>query len=278
MLSSVGHPVAINPDGKLATAAKHHGWAQLDLDSRGFIGVGDVARTLLAFGSALPFLAAGLPIRALGGSQRDAMNFSVAAWANVAAIAARLKVILEGEENLWSDRPAVFLFNHQSAIDILITAKIMRQDIVGVAKKEIQRQPLMGPALSYAGTVFIDREQVRDPAAALKPAVEALAEGRSVVIAPEGTRSRNGVLGKFKRGAFHMARQAGVPIVPIVIHNAVDALPNKSLVIRPAEVKVTVLKPVSTAGWTLRDVAPQSRRVRDMYLKALGQVVPVASS
>ena len=101
--------------------------------------------------------------------------------------------------------------------------------------------------------------------------MDALAAGRSVVIAPEGTRSRDGSLGKFKRGAFHMARQAGVPVVPIVIHNATDALPNRAMVIRPAEVKVTVLKPISSDGWRLRDVAIQSRRVRDLYLKTLGR-------
>lgn len=278
LLDAVGHPVVINPDSKLAAVAKRNGWTHFQLESRGFIGVGDVARTVMAFGSALPFLAAGLPIRVLGGSRQDATNFSVAAWTNVASIIARLKLIVEGEENLWSHRPAVFLFNHQSAVDILITAKVMRQDIVGIAKKEIQRQPFMGPALAYAGTVFIDRENVRDPEAALKPAVDALKLGRSVVIAPEGTRSRDGKLGKFKRGAFHMARQAGVPIVPIVIHNAVDALPNGSFVLRPAEVKVSVLKPVSTKDWTLRDVAPQSRKIRDMYLETLGDADRTARS
>lgn len=271
LLESVGHPVAINPDSRLDGIAKRKGWHRIELDSRGLIGVGDVARTLLTFGTALPFLAASVPIRVLGGSQRDATNFSIAAWANVASIIARLKLIVEGEENLWSHRPAVFLFNHQSAIDLLIAAKVMREDIVGIAKKEIQRQPLMGPALTYAGAVFIDRENVRDPKAALQPAVDALKDGRSVVIAPEGTRSRDGKLGNFKRGAFHMARQAGVPIVPIVIHNATDALPNQSMVVRPAEVKVTVLKPIRTDGWTLSDVAPQSRKVRAMYLETLGQ-------
>ncbi len=278
LLERIGHPVVINPDRKLAAAAKRSGWTEFKLDSRGFIGVGDVARTLWTFGSALPFLAAGLPILALGGSQQDATNFSVSSWASVAAIVVRLKLIIQGEENLWSHRPAVFVFNHQSAIDILITAKLMRQDIVGVAKKEIQRQPFMGPALAYAGTVFIDRDNVGDPAVALQPAVEALEKGCSVVVAPEGTRSHNGKLGKFKKGAFHMARQTGVPIVPIVIHNAVDALPNKSLVVRPAEVKVTVLKPIPTRGWTLRDVTPQSRRIRDMYLATLGETDPSSSA
>ncbi len=271
LLEKVGHPVVINPDKGLADEAARRGWTAHRLDSRGSIGVGDIARTIATFGSVLGFLAAGLPLQAIGASRRDATNFSIATWASVASAIARLKLIVDGEQHLWSHRPAVFLFNHQSAIDVLITARLLREDIVGIAKKEIQRQPFMGPALRFAGAVFIDRANVRDPKAALAPAVEAIGEGRNVVIAPEGTRSRDGHLGAFRKGAFHLARQAGVPLVPIVIHNAMDALPNKSLVVRPAEVKVTVGKPVSTEGWTLRDVTAQADAMRDYYLATLGQ-------
>ena len=271
LLETVGHPVVINPDSKLAKVARRNGWRDIRLESRGFVGVGDVARTLLTFGTALPILAASLPFRAIGVGERDATNFSLNTWTSIAPLIARLKLIVEGQEHLWSSRPAVFIFNHRSAIDLLIAARLLREDAVGIAKKEVRNQPLIGPALSYAGAVFIDRENVRDPKAALQPAVDALAEGRSVVIAPEGTRSRDGRLGDFKRGAFHMARQAGVPIVPIVIHNAEDALPGTSMVVRPAEVKVTVLPPIQTDDWSLRDVSPQTRRIRSLYLDCLGE-------
>lgn len=271
LLETVGHPVVINPDKKLANVARKNGWRDVRLESRGFVGVGDVARTLLTFGTALPLLAASLPFRAIGVSERDATNFSLSTWTSIAPLIARLKLIVEGEEHLWSDRPAVFIFNHRSAIDLLIAARLLREDAVGIAKKEVKRQPLIGPALSYTGAVFIDRENVRDPKTALQPAVEALDHGRSVVIAPEGTRSRDGRLGTFKRGAFHMARQAGVPIVPIIIHNAEDALPGASMVVRPAEVKVTVLPPIPTSDWTLRNVSPETRRIRELYLDALGE-------
>ena len=271
LLEAVGHPVAINPDSKLASVARHNGWRDIHLESRGMIGVGDVVRSLLIYGTVLPFLAVGLPMRALGVSERDATNFSLSAWTSVASAVARLKLIVGSEKHLWSHRPAVFIFNHQSAIDVLITAKLLREDVIGVAKKEIKNQLPMGPAFTYSGAVFIDREHVGDPELALKPAVDALTSGRSVVIAPEGTRSRDGTLGQFKLGAFHLARQARVPIVPIVIHNAQDALPYKGLVVRPAEVKVTVLKPRSTARWKLSDVESQTARIRSLYLDALGQ-------
>lgn len=271
LLEAVGNPVVIGPDSTLKKTAKAEGWPVHEFNSRGWIGVGDVVRTLGTFGMALPTFAAGLPFRYLGGSERDTTNLSMAAWSSMATIIARLKLIVDGETHLWSHRPAVFIFNHQSAMDMLIVAKLLREDIVGVAKKEVQSQPLIGPALKFAGTVFIDRSNVSDPRAALEPAIEALEEGKSVVIAPEGTRSKDGKLGDFKRGSFHLAMQAGVPIVPIVIHNAVDALPNKSMVIRPAEVKVTVLEPIETSEWRLRDVAPAARAAREAYLQILGE-------
>jgi putative phosphoserine phosphatase/1-acylglycerol-3-phosphate O-acyltransferase len=271
LLDAVGHPVIVNPDGKLAAVARKNGWRIVHLESRGTIGVGDVVRSALVYGTALPLLAAGLPIRALGASEREATNISLSAWTSVASAIARLKLLVDGEEHLWSDRPAVFIFNHQSAVDVLITARMLREDVIGVAKKEIKHQLPMGIAFTYTGTVFIDREHVGDPRLALKPAVDALIAGRSVVIAPEGTRSRDGTLGPFKLGAFHMARQAGVPIVPIVIHNAQDALPYKGVVVRPAEVKVTVLPPQRSDKWQLADVEPEAGRIRGMYLDVLGQ-------
>lgn len=278
LLDAVGHPVAIAPDDKLKKAAHRRGWPVHDFESRGWVGVGDIVRTVATFGTALPTFAAALPFRLFGGTARDSTNLSLAAWSSMAAIIARLKLIIEGEEYLWAHRPAVVMFNHQSAMDMLIVAKLMREDIVGIAKKEILKQPLIGPVLKLAGTVFIDRENVRDPKEALRPAVDALAEGKSVVIAPEGTRSKDGKLGKFKTGGFHLAVQAGVPIVPIVIHNALDALPNKSMVIRPAEVKVTVLEPVMTDGWTKRSIAPQARKLHKQYLEVLDEVPPAGDT
>jgi putative phosphoserine phosphatase/1-acylglycerol-3-phosphate O-acyltransferase len=271
LLEAVGHPVTVNPDGKLAAVTRENGWRAVHLESRGTVGVGDVVRSLLVYGTALPLLAAGLPMRALGASEREATNISLSAWTSVASAIARLKLLIDGEEHLWSHRPAVFIFNHQSAVDVLITARMLREDVIGVAKKEIKHQLPMGIVFTYTGAVFIDREHVGDPRLALKPAVDALKTGRSVVIAPEGTRSRDGKLGSFKLGAFHMARQAGVPIVPIIIHNAQDALPYKGIVVHPAEVKVTVLPPQPTGKWRLADVESQAGRIREMYLDALGQ-------
>jgi putative phosphoserine phosphatase/1-acylglycerol-3-phosphate O-acyltransferase len=153
LLEAVGHPVTINPDRKLAAVVRENGWRAVYLESRGVIGVGDVVRSLLVYGTALPLLAAGLPIRALGASEREATNISLSAWTSVASAIARLKLFIDGEEHLWSHRPAVFIFNHRSAVDVLITARMLREDVIAVAKKEIKHQLPMGIAFTYTGTI-----------------------------------------------------------------------------------------------------------------------------
>ncbi|MBU0864070.1 MAG: 1-acyl-sn-glycerol-3-phosphate acyltransferase, partial [Alphaproteobacteria bacterium] len=107
---------------------------------------------------------------------------------------------------------------------------------------------------------------------AMEPLVDAIKiEGKSICISPEGTRSLTPKLEPFKKGAFHLAMQAGVPIVPIVIHNATDVAPKNEFVMRPATVRVTVLPPVDTSGWTPRTINNHVRDVRNMFLRTLGQ-------
>ena len=179
---------------------------------------------------------------------------------------------VKGERYLWEQRPAVFIFNHQSKADMIITAKLLRRDIAGVGKKEIGNYPLMGKIMEFGGTVLIDRENASSAIEAMRPLVDVMRnEGKSVLIAPEGTRTITPKLAKFKKGAFHLAMQAGVPVVPIVIHNAIDVAPKGDFVHRRATVHIEVLPPVDTSSWTGRTMNAHVAEVRGMYLKALGQ-------
>ena len=106
----------------------------------------------------------------------------------------------------------------------------------------------------------------------MEPLVEAIQkENKSIVVAPEGTRTLSPKLGPFKKGAFHLAMQAGVPIVPIVIHNAGDVAPKNEFVMRAATVRVDVLPPVDTSSWNAKTINAHVGEVRNMFLKALGQ-------
>ena len=262
ILEAVAHPRPLNPNRKLAVQASRRGWPIRRFTSRGTPGLSDILRTALAVGSLGTSFLTGLPALALNGSRRQAVNVSTTLWGELGTALAGIDVRVQGEEHLWSERPAVFVFNHQSGIDVLLLCKLLKRDFVGIAKQELRANPLWGPIFEFAGTVFLDRFNHNKAMAAIEPAVDTLRAGLSIVIAPEGTRSSTPKLGKFKRGAFLIATQAGVPIVPIVFRNALDALPKHARIVRPAAIEAVVLPPVSTRGWTQRDL---DRHVSDIH-------------
>ena len=179
---------------------------------------------------------------------------------------------MTGEKYLWTTRPCIFLFNHQSRADVLILAKLVRRDFSGIAKREMRDVPVVGKLLELAGVVFVDRKSAQDAIKAMEPLVDAIRrDGKSVCIAPEGTRMLTPALGPFKKGAFHLAIQAGVPIVPVVIHNSGDVQPKTEFAMRPATVRVEVLPPVDTSGWHAATLDRHVREVRNLFLRCLGQ-------
>ncbi len=270
LLDIVGHPRPINPDAELSSLAFQREWPVSRFNDEGRPGFVNILRTGLTAGVVAPAVITGMLSGVQNLSWTEGVNSMAATVGDLGTWLAGLKLLVKGEEHLWSHRPAVFIFNHQSNVDLLIMAKLLRKDAFGIAKKELQYTPV-GPILKAAGVIFIDRKNKEKAIEALKPAVEALKNGKSVGIAPEGTRSYDYNLGKFKKGAFHLAMQAGVPIVPIVIKNAHDAMPRGTNFIRPAVVEVKVLPPVSIEGWSKVNLDENIHRVRDMYLKELDQ-------
>jgi putative phosphoserine phosphatase/1-acylglycerol-3-phosphate O-acyltransferase len=272
LLERVGNPQPLNPNSKLVEISERRGWPIRRFRSRGRPRPTDIVRSLAADLSMIPTFAAGLPIWALTGSKRDAQNFSLSLFADISSALVGLNLNVRGERYLWQERPAVFVFNHQSKADVIIIAKLLRRDIAGVGKKEIKRYPLLGKIMELSGTVLIDREDRTKAIEAMQALVDVMkTEGKSVVIAPEGTRSVSPKLARFKKGAFHLAHQAGVPVVPIVIHNAIDIAPKGDLVYRPCTVEVEILPPIDTSKWKAETMRTHVDMVRDQFLEALGQ-------
>jgi putative phosphoserine phosphatase/1-acylglycerol-3-phosphate O-acyltransferase len=271
LLEIVGDPRPLNPDRRLTAIAAERGWPVRRFESRGRPGLSALVRTGLAYGSLIPSVLGGAAAGLLNGSRRQAVNLVTTAFGELGTAAAGIDLQVEGEEHLWSRRPAVFIFNHQSGVDMLLVMKLLRRDVVGVAKRELQSHPIFGPLFSFGGIVFVDRAgSDREKAiAALAPAVDALSRGLSIAIAPEGTRSRTPRLGPFKKGAFHIAMAAKVPIVPIVFRNALDALPRGAALVRPATVEALVLPPIDTADWSPEFLDDHIRAIRERYLAVL---------
>jgi putative phosphoserine phosphatase/1-acylglycerol-3-phosphate O-acyltransferase len=270
LLEAVGRPRPTNPNARLQGIASRRGWPQRTFYTRGTPPLLDVVRTGLALGSFVSSALLGLPVMALDRGLRRWTNIAAATWGELGTALAGLDVQVTGEEHLWSARPAVFVFNHQSAVDMLLLCKLLRRDFVGISKQEVRRNPLFGPFLALAGTVFIDRSDRVRAIEALRPAVDALRSGLSIAIAPEGTRMPTPRLGRFKKGAFHIAMAAGVPLVPIVIRNALDALPKHGVIVRPATIEVVVHPPIATTGWTHRDLDARIADVERLFAETLG--------
>ncbi|MAG34240.1 MAG: hypothetical protein CL908_25460, partial [Deltaproteobacteria bacterium] len=269
LLDAVGHPRLVNPDADLAKVGSRRGWPVYRFNSRGRPGVRELAGLFGSLASLGPAAMVGVPAALASGSVRAGADLMLSTYADLTTTLTGVELNVEGEEPLWSHRPAVFIFNHQSGLDSILMAQLTRRDVVGVAKKELETTPIIGPLMRAAGVVFVDRGNRSRAIEAMQPAVEAMREGLSVVIAPEGTRSGTAKIGKFKKGAFHMAMAAGVPIVPVVLKNALDALPRKAMVIRPATVDVVVHPPIPTADWKREELDGRIAEIEQLYRDTL---------
>jgi len=215
----------------------------------------------------LPGLATWIATR----DRRRAVDRTIDAWGRWGTAAAGIRLAVRGAARLERPRPAVYLLNHQSGIDPILVCALLRGGFTAVAKKEIRANPLLGPAFAFAGVAFVDRADRARALRALEPALDALRGGVSLAVAPEGTRSPGAAVGEFKKGAFRIAMAAGVPIIPIVIHDAGNVLPRGGWLMRPATVHVSVLEPVSTHSWKLEKLDEQIATVRERYVRALDE-------
>jgi putative phosphoserine phosphatase / 1-acylglycerol-3-phosphate O-acyltransferase len=270
-LAEVGRPVALNPDDEMTRHATRVGWPILRLENpkRG-TDVMSAVRSTAALGSVLASAGFGLGLGLLTRSRRTGANITSTIAPDIALTLAGIKLDVTGTENAWSARPAVFMFNHQSTADSVIVASILRKDITAVAKRELGRDfrfALLGAIFDVA---YIDRGDPAQAREAMKPAVDKLHSGISVAIAPEGTRMPTSRLGRFKKGGFHLAMQAGVPIVPIVIHNAGDIMWKKDFTAHSGTVKVTVGEPISTEDWVPEKIDSYIDDVRSFFDRTLG--------
>ena len=270
-LETVGNPRPLNPSSGLEAAARERGWSTAKLTKPQHLSPELVVRSVAAYAGVGAGFAAGLGLGLLNRDRRTAIEVTASVGSELALAAAGVTLDVVGAENLWAERPAVFVFNHQSQLDVIILAALLRTDFTGVAKKELQRDPMFAPLGSLADVAFVDRANTEEAKKALAPAVEALKNGRSLAMAPEGTRSATPRLGPFKKGAFHVAMQAGVPMVPVVIRNAGELMPSHGVFISSGTLQVAVLPPVSTKRWTKDTIDEHVSDVRQMFLDTLAR-------
>lgn len=268
-LEQVGNPCALNPDEDLIAISRERGWPTARLAPQPKTSPADIVRSGVAIGVFGTSVATAAAFAVINQSRSLGANLAASVGSDLTLAAAGVRLNVVGQENLWSERPAIFLFNHQSQLDMFVLGALLRKDFTGVAKKSLEKDPLFAPIGYLANVAYIDRTNNAQARQDLQGAVDALHEGRSIAIAPEGTRSPTPRLLPFKKGPFHLAIQAGVPVVPMVMRNCGELMAAHSYVIHPGTVDVSVLPPVHTKGWTAKNLNTKIRGVRQMYLDTL---------
>ncbi len=166
----------------------------------------------------------------------------------------------------WS-RPHVFLMNHQSALDIPCAFAAIPVNIRFLAKHVLKYVPFLGWYMAATGMIFINRSNRREAVKTLRLAGERIRAGSNLFVFPEGTRSRDGRILPFKKGAFVLAMEAGVPIVPVAIEGTLKVLPSDGIWLRRHPIRVKFGPPIETQGLTSKDRDRLVRQVRDAIIQ-----------
>jgi putative phosphoserine phosphatase / 1-acylglycerol-3-phosphate O-acyltransferase len=270
LLDAVGFPHPVNPAPVLARHAAERGWDVVRFrGKRGRLNPVALARTTALYGGFAAAVGAGAVAGALTLDRRGGMDLATSLFGRIGGQLGNIRIEVIGEQHA-THRPAVFFINHQSTlVDALVTSRVVQRGFTVVAKAEVKRLPVLGQLLTLADVAFVDRANTSTAISAMQPAVDKLRKGVSIAISPEGTRSLSPRIGAFKKGGFHLARDAGVPIVPIVIRNAGEIMWRNAKVAQEGTIEVVVHEPVPTANWTKADLDAWVPRMRELYVDTL---------
>lgn len=190
-------------------------------------------------------------------------------WANSILWISRVKVTVTGAGKLEPGRSYIYMPNHQSNADIPLLLGRLPVQFRWLAKAELFRIPIFGRAMRGVGYISIDRSNRKSAFASLEQAANTIRKGTSVLIFPEGTRSRDGHILPFKKGGFVLAVDSGVPIVPIIIRGTQGIIPKGHFMIRPAPVTMEILDPVASADYTRKTKDALLERIRTIFIDHL---------
>jgi len=208
-------------------------------------------------------------IGCLCGGERLFSYYPGVIWARLFCLFTLCPVKIVGKEKLNKKQSYIFVSNHQGAYDIFLIYGYIGQPIKWVMKQSLRKIPLVGLACEAAGFIFVDSSSPQSAAKSVRIAEKKLKNGASIVIFPEGSRTKTGKMGIFKKGAYQMALDLKLPIVPITINGTYNVMPRGSFWINPHKTELIIHDPIPTkdlvfdnlreAALTIRTLTDQSK-------------------
>lgn len=202
-------------------------------------------------------------------SPRAGRIFAVA-WARLNSFFTPMTVSVSGLENIDPEKSYVVVANHQSLYDIYVLYGWLGRDFKWVMKKELAMVPVLGLACRALGHIFIDRSDSAGAVNTLNDAKKKITNGTSVLFFPEGSRSGDGRVGTFKKGAFRIALDLGIPVLPVTLNGTREVLPKGSTNLMPGAVSMIIHKPLSVKNYNEKNMKKLMTKARIAIISALG--------
>lgn len=189
-------------------------------------------------------------------------------WARIMAWLSFVRVTVRGRENIDKNQSYIFVANHQGAYDIFAIYGWLGHNFKWMMKASLRKIPLVGFACARAGHIYVDRTNPIGIRRTMEYAERQLKDGMSVVVFPEGSRSKSGRVGVFKRGAFLLATEFALPVVPVTIDGAYSVMPRNKKLPRPGHITITIHRPIEAKDGK-HDIPTLMTTSRDTIISAL---------
>ena len=184
---------------------------------------------------------------------------------------AGVRVTVSGLDNLNRNLPHIFVSNHASHLDVVCIARVIPMGLFFIAKQELKRTPFLGQYMAVIGHIFVDRKNKDKALESLRLAGDKIKAGKDVITFPEGTRTKTGELMLFKRGSFMIAKDGGIPVMPIAVIGTRAILPSGGWMIRPGRVHIAIGKSIGVeefAHLSVEQLADLARIRVDQLLRS----------
>ncbi|WP_404329031.1 lysophospholipid acyltransferase family protein [Mesobacillus maritimus] len=177
------------------------------------------------------------------------------------------KVEVRGEQNL-PEGPVLIVGNHEGDFDIPLLLGFLNKPFGFISKIEVKKVPVLSKWMDVMNCVYLDRKDRRQAVRSIREGVKLLKDGHSILIFPEGTRSKGGPIGEFKSGSLRLAKDAGVPIVPISIEGTADVFEKNGRLIKPANITLTICPPIPFKDYQDKDLKLVAEELREMIVSS----------